>query len=311
MSKIQKDIPLKLYSNLKIGGPAKFFVLVKTIKELTDVLIESKGLTPNVFVIGGGTNILFPDIGFNGLVIKVDIQGIEKRGNFVKVGAGVEMLKLLEFCVANGLSGLEWAGGLPGGVGGAVRGNAGAYTGEMKDSIFEVESIDMATYQVRKRSNAECKFGYRNSIFKQKLERKEAIAQVTFKLNRGDKDQIIEAIEDKISKRKLRHPLDYPNLGSIFQNTPIENFPKSKMNELAQYIKNDPFPVIPTAKINFLAGLSGKRVGDAQLSEKHTNFIINLGNAKAEEVKQLILIIKSKIKEVYEVELKEEISYLN
>ena len=155
MSKIQKDIPLKLYSNLKIGGPAKFFVLVKTIKELTDVLIESKGLTPNVFVIGGGTNILFPDIGFNGLVIKVDIQGIEKRGNFVKVGAGVEMLKLLEFCVANGLSGLEWAGGLPGGVGGAVRGNAGAYTGEMKDSIFEVESIDMATYQVRKRSNAE------------------------------------------------------------------------------------------------------------------------------------------------------------
>ena len=105
--------------------------------------------------------------------------------------------------------------------------------------------------------------------------------------------------------------MEYPNLGSTFQNVPVNKFSEKQMEQLTQYIKNDPFPLIPAAKLNFLAGLSGTRVGDAELSKKHTNFIINLGNAKAEEVKKLITLVKAKIKNLYNVELEEEICYLN
>lgn len=308
---IKKDIPLRLYSNFKIGGIAKYFAVAKNLEELYQVLKDSKNITSKVFVFGGGTNILFSDLGFDGLVLKVAINGIEQKGNIIRVGAGVLMSELLDFCITNSLSGLEWAGGLPGTVGGAIRGNAGAYNGETKDNIKEIESFDINSLKVVKRKSYECKFSYRTSIFKKDLEGKEVITYATFELKKGIKEEIKAQVDDKIGKRKLRHPLEYPNLGSIFQNIPIEKFTEKQVIELNQYIKNDPFPVIPTAKLNFLAGLAGTRVRDAQLSEKHTNFIINLGGATAEDVKKLISVIKAKIKNTYGVELEEEISYLN
>ena len=308
---IKKDIPLKLYSNFKIGGPAKFFAIAQNLEELSQILKDSKNLTPKVFVFGGGTNILFSDNGFDGIAIKVDIKSIEANAQSIRVGAGVLVSELLEFCIANSLSGLEWAGGLPGTVGGAVRGNAGAYNGEIKDKILEVESLDINALNTLERNKEECKFGYRISIFKKDLEGKEVITYVTFQLQKGNKEEIQSLIEDKINKRKLRHPLEYPNLGSTFQNVPVNKFSEKQMEQLTQYIKNYPFPLIPAAKLNFLAGLSGTRVGDAELSKKHTNFIINLGNAKAEEVKKLITLVKAKIKNLYNVELEEEICYLN
>lgn len=308
---IKKDIPLKLYSNFKIGGSAKYFATVQNLQELHQVLKDSKNITSNVFVFGGGTNILFSDLGFDGLALKVTISGIEQKENIIRVGAGVLMSELLDFCIANSLSGLEWAGGLPGTVGGAIRGNAGAYNGEMKDNIKEVESFDINAFKTFKRNKKECEFAYRTSMFKKNLEGKEIITYATFELNKGVKEEIKAQVDDKINKRKLRHPLEYPNLGSIFQNVPIEKFTQKQMETLSQYIKNDPFPVIPAAKLNFLAGLSGTRIGDAELSKKHTNFIINLGNAKADEVKKLIVLIKTKIKSLYNVELEEEIYYLN
>lgn len=311
MPEIQKNISLASYSNFRIGGPAKYFAIAKNVIELGEILKESSSYSKNIFFLGGGTNVLFSDDGFDGLVVKIDIKGIEREGNLVKAGVGVSMQDLLSFCIDNSLSGLEWAGGLPGTVGGAVRGNAGAYQGEMKDNIVEVESMDVDSQAMKKRKNEECDFGYRSSIYKKSLEGKEAIAFVTFLLKEGNREEIRAQIEDKIAKRKVRHPLEYPNLGSIFQNVPLEKFSQEKMKELLQYIKNDPFPVIPTAKLNFLAGLSGVRVGDAQLSEKHTNFIINLGNANSQDVKKLIADIKATIKGKFGVDLSEEIMIMD
>lgn len=311
MIKIQENIPLALHSNLKIGGSAKYFALSHSVLDLKEILSEGKNLTSRFFIFGQGTNILFSDLGFDGLVIKVDIKGIVERDGLIRVGAGVLMSELLEFCITNSLSGLEWAGGLPGTVGGAVRGNAGAYNGEMKDKIVEVESIAINSLNILKRNIDECQFGYRASIFKKDLEGKEIITYATFKLEKGEKSEIKELIEDKINKRKLRHPLEYPNLGSTFQNVPVEKFSTAQIEELSVYIKNDPFPVIPAAKLNFLAGFSGKRVGNVQLSQKHTNFIINRGGGTAVEVKKLIGLIKTKVKKLYSVDLEEEICYLN
>jgi UDP-N-acetylmuramate dehydrogenase len=311
MPEIQKNIPLRNYSNFKIGGTANYFATAKNILELEQILKEAPAYSENIFFLGGGTNILFSDKAFNGLVVKVDIEGIEKEGNLVRVGAGVSIQDLLSFCIDNSLSGLEWAGGLPGTVGGAVRGNAGAYQGEMKDCIIEVESMVVGSAQIKKRKIEECNFAYRNSIYKETLIGKEAITFVTFGLQTGNSEEIRTQIEDKVAKRKMRHPLEYPNLGSIFQNVPVEKFSQEKIQELSQYVKNDPFPVIPTAKLNFLAGLSGHKVGDAQLSEKHTNFIINLGQASSSDVKTLIANIKKAINGKFGVELSEEIMIMD
>lgn len=316
MINIQRNVSLKNYSNFKIGGNAEYFLEVSDIKDLIEGLrkwqkISGKRALPagrQVFVLGSGTNVLFSDEGLKGLVIKNSIDNISQDGKIVRVGAGTLLSELLNYCIENNLSGLEWAGGLPGTVGGAVRGNAGAYNGETKDKIIDVESLDLYSLEVKKREKERLGFDYRKSIFK-KSATSEMITFVEFKLTRGEKENIKKLTEEKTNARKLRHPLEYPNLGSIFKNVPVEKFTAEQMEKLSQYIKNDPFPVIPTAKLNFLAGLSGKRVGDAQVSEKHTNFIVNLGNATSKDVHKLIKIVKEAIKVQFNIDLEEEIMY--
>lgn len=317
MYNLQRDISLKDYSNFKIGGNAKYFLDVASVEELIEGLKfwhemskDFKEDEKRIFVLGGATNVLFPDEGINGLVIKNSIDFIDLKENVLTVGGGTLMSKLLDFCIGNSLSGLEWAGGLPGTVGGALRGNAGAYGGETKDNILEVESVNTDTLEVKKRNKNECEFGYRTSIFKTKA-KNEIITFIKFFVTVKEKEEVKNLIEDKINKRKLRHPLEYPNVGSIFKNVPIGKFSKEVLNELSQYIKDDPFPVIPTAKLSFLAGVSGKTVGDAQLSTKHTNFIVNLGSAKATDVKKLIQIIQKAVKERFGVDLEVEVMFID
>ena len=334
MVSIQKDVSLKDFSNYKIGGPAKYFLEVSNLDELIEGFIQwekiSKALP--IFVLGAGTNLLIGDRGFGGLVIHNKIKDIkilsekdtksqrikESKSQRIRVGAGVLMEDLLNFCVQNCLSGLEWAGGLPGTVGGAVRGNAGAFGGEIKDGVYQVESV--STYevseaaasqvrkQVRKRKNSECKFRYRSSIFKDGEGKNEIIISVELKLQKGDKDLITKQIEEKIEYRKNRHPLEYPNIGSIFKNIFIEKVPQKLLEQLKDSIKDDPFPILPTAKLLAVAGLKGKKVGGAMVSQKHPNFIVNLDNATFRDVLDLIREVKSLIYKKYQIELEEEIT---
>lgn len=314
---IRRDVPLKDYSQYRIGGPAAYFLEVSSKEELLEGLKEWQGILNTllenerkIFVLGGGTNILFPDEGLKGLVIKNITDGIVLEGENIRTGAGTLMSNLLTFCIGNSLSGLEWAGGLPGTVGGAVRGNAGAFGGETKDNVLEVTSVNLNSLEEKTRSREECQFSYRSSVFKTTA-KDEIIDSVVFALQKGDKQEIEKAVLEKAEFRKNKHPLDCPNIGSIFKNVSFDTLSKEDQDELSQYVKNDPFPVVPTAKIIFLAGLKGKRVGDVAVSDKHTNFIVNLGNGKASEVRELIEIIKDTVQQKYNILLEEEIMEVN
>ncbi len=316
-----RNIPLKKHSNYKIGGPADYFYEFKSKEELIEALREWKEIEPdnsNILILGKGTNILFSDAGFRGLVLKDDLLLLLRSVNIVTVGSGTLLSELVNFCSQNSLSGLEWAGGLPGTVGGAVRGNAGAFGGETKDNCLEVESLGIETLKTKTRNNKECKFGYRQSVFKSvdrhrpggALPRREIILSAKFRLTKGNREEIKKKTQEKIDYRIDRHPLDLPNIGSTFKNIPIQQVPKKVRREFKDSIKDDPFPILPSAKLLATAGLKGKIVGGAKISEKHPNFIVNFNNARASDVLALIEIAKKQIKDKYDIALEEEIMYV-
>ena len=302
------NILLSNYSSYKIGGPADYFLEPKTVEELTAAVAEAERMHLPVFILGGGTNVLFSDVGFRGLVLKPAIGGFSIHDAAVTVGGGVSMADLLTYAIQQSLTGLEWAGGLPGTVGGAVRGNAGAFGGEIKDSVLEVQSLVIGDGEPRfmRRTNAECHFGYRASIFKE-LNGKEIILSAVFILAPGDPEVIRRATEEKIRYRRERHPLEYSNVGSIFKNVLVGLFTPELRAKLVAVTKDDPFPVVPTAYLISEAGLKGTRVGGAEVSEKHPNFIVNVGGATAADVEALIKIVKVKVKEKFGIMLEEEI----
>jgi len=240
--------------------------------------------------------------------LKPEIKKLQVSGFKCQVGSGVLVSDLLDFCIGKGLSGLEWAGGLPGTVGGAIRGNAGAFGGEMKNVIESVVSLDISqtNSKIIKRSGLESLFDYRSSIFK-RTPGKEIIFEATLKLEKGNQNKIEEEMNKNINYRLVNHPLEYPSLGSTFKNVPRESI---KTNIENMPIKKDPFEVVPAAYFIAEAGLRGVSSGGAMISPKHPNFIVNVLEATSEDVKNLIKLVKNEIKKKFGVELEEEIEYL-
>lgn len=301
-----KKVNLKDFSNFNIGGVARDFVRAESVEELIDSIKTAKQIGLPVFVLGGGTNILWSDDGFDGVVVQPKFKDISYGHNKVTAGAGVSMPNLVDSTVSRGLAGLEWAGGLPGSLGGAIYGNAGCFGGETKDSIEEVISLNMDTLEIERRERDECGFGYRNSIFKSSTT-PEIIIQATLGLKPGNKISLNNSVQEKIKYREERHPLEYPNIGSIFKNVRVKGLPKKVADEHMHVVKEDPFPVIPAAYLIHKAGLKGVSVGGAVVSEKHPNFIVNKKNAKADDVKKLIKIVKDKVKDEFGISLHEEV----
>jgi len=307
----QEGILLKNYSHYKIGGPARYFFSGENTDEIIKATEKAKHLKTPIFVLGGGTNILFGDDGFNGLILKPNIQFIKKSGNVLRVGAGVSVVELINYLIAEGLSGLEWLAGVPGTLGGATRGNAGAFGGEIKDNVKEVISLDISGRRVKiiKRNNQECDFDYRSSIFKKK-DGKEIVLETILTLKKGDRKEMSADIEKNINYRRQNQPLEYPSIGSIFKNIDIKKVPKNRHKSLERVIKKDPFPVVPAAYLISEAGLKGVSCGGAMISPKHPNFIVNVLNATSNDVKNLIQLAKKEIKKTFSIELEEEITYL-
>lgn len=300
---IKKDVLLKDYTTFKIGGPADYFleafekeVLIKAIK-----LAEKQKLP--IFVFGGGSNLLVSDNGIRGLTIRFRDHSLALENNVIVAGAGIELKQLVDASIEHSLQGLEWAGGLPGTFGGAVRGNAGAFGGEMKDSILSVQALD-DNLAIREFLNKECQFDYRSSIFKQN---NWIVLSASVQLKEGNQEELGLIAESHRNYRKERHPLDYPNAGSIFKNVPLPEFSKDLQEKLASIVKQDPFPVVPTAYLISEAGLKGTTVGKAQVSDKHPNFIINLGGASADDVLKLIDLVKEKVNSMYGIHLEVEV----
>lgn len=271
---MEKDISLKDKNSFHIGGIAKYYTLVSSKEELLEAIAFAKEAKLPVFVLGEGSNVLVSDKGFKGVVIKLDLKQITDPS----VGAGVPLRDLLLETKTLNLGGLEWAIGIPGTVGGAIFGNAGAFKHSISEVIEEVEFFDGKEIKILQ--NSECGFSYRESIFKNHPEY--IILGAKFRFNGGLN---AELMHDCLSKRNT--PKGY-SIGSIFKNP--EGFSAGKLIESC--------------------GLKGKKIGDAVVSTDHANWIINLGKASSDDVEKLISLMKIEVKKKFNIDLIEEIRRL-
>ena len=281
---IRENVRLAPYTTFNIGGEAKYFLEVEEREQLIEAIEVSKENNIPFFILGKGSNLLISDEGFNGLVIKVNFKKINVEGERVVCGAGVLLNKLVKRLTEESLLDLEWAIGIPGTVGGAIRGNAGAFGGSMIDNILEVEVLRLnPEIEIRKYNKEELKVDYRDSIFKK--EKNVVIISASFNFKKGNKEEIEKKVSEYLNYRKEKHPVSFPSAGSIFKN------PQDK--SAGELIEK--------------CGLKGKKIGGAKISEKHSNFIINIGNAEAKDVLDLISLAKKEVKDKLGIELEEEI----
>lgn len=277
--RILENHSMKNHSNMKVGGVAKRFIVVENKEELKEIFEKYE----NIFLIGNGTNTLIDegDLDITFVSLK-ELNKIEELGEgIVRVEAGLDFNKLIAFMNRNNYSGLENLAGIPGSVGGLVYMNGGAYGSEIFDCIKEVEIFD-ENHQIRTLKKEDIKFSYRNTEIQDK---KWVIISATFEFKRGfDLQKVI----DIQALRESKQPLDKPNLGSTFKN-PEGDFSARLISE---------------------AGLKGTRVGGAEISSKHPNFIVNHGDATFEDISKILTLVKEKIKKLYNIQLEEEIIIL-
>ncbi len=311
---IQKNIPLSKYTSFRIGGQAKFFCFAKTDEELRGTLEFVDMNKLKFFILGGGSNLLVSDKGFDGLVVKCGISGARYLGDeTIEANAGTFLASLITEAVKNNLKGLEWAAGIPGTIGGAVCNNAGAYRSSMSENLIELEVLEKnersGLWSAKKMKKEDCAYEYRNSIFKQS--KKYIILKAKFKFEKGDVHESRKLIMEHIGDRAKKQPLAYPNAGCIFKNPMMDEKYIAKAfeeyPELKDISKGNCIPVwwfINTLK------LSGKKIGGVAISEKHGNFIVNTNGGKADDVAILISLIKQKVRDNFDVQLYEEIEYV-
>ncbi len=305
LPRVREGVLLAPYTTFRIGGAARYFFTAKTAQDMERALRAAKQTRFPYFLLAGGSNVVMADKGFEGLIIHIKTKGYAIRGMRVVAAAGVPMGVLVRETAKRGLAGLEWAGGLPGTLGGAVRGNAGAFGGEIKDSVVSVKAIDEKG-RVRTLSRAQCRFSYRSSLFKKK---KYMVLSAVLGLKKGNAKELSRIAQSHMRYRRERHPLEYPNAGSVFKNCDVKKLPVKWQKHFAGVIKTDPFPVAPTAALIAEAKLQGLRRGNIQVSTKHPNYMVNLGNGKAKDVKKLVEKVKNRVKKKFDVQLEEEIQF--
>jgi len=305
---IRKNVSLKEYTTFKIGGPAKYFFIAETKENLVKALEVSKKFRLPIFILGGGSNILVSDKGFNGLVVKIQITDIELKANEIFVGGGVMLPKLVNVLLKNSFTGLEWASGVPGTIGGAVYGNAQAFGTKVSDAIDNVEVLDAKTLKTKILPKNQCRFTLKNSIFKKN--KNLIIVSVVLKLDKGNGAEIKEKINNYLKHRKTLHPTAFPSAGSVFVNPEIEIKNKKILEKFPELIEFNKNKYIPSGYLIEKVGLRGKKIGQAQISEKHANFIINLGKAKAKDILALMNLAKKKVKNVFKINLETEVQFV-
>lgn len=305
---LHENVPLAPYTNFKIGGPARYFVRATSEDDIREALAWAKEHRVEYVILGGGTNVLVSDHGYSGLVIVIAMEQLRLDGSRAHVGAGVSIERLLNATVARGLAGLEWAGGLPGQVGGAIRGNAGAFGGEIKDNVVSVRAMTPAG-GLRDFSHEECRFSYRSSVFKE--EPGYVVVSAEMEFTQGDPPALRAIADEHIQWRTAKHPIELGNSGSIFKRTPVSEVPPEifqKYPHIQNAIRDHQ---IATAFFIDECGLKKKRVGGAEVSEKHPNFIVNAtGHATAEDVIMLSNIVKSCVLRTFNIYLEEEVQHI-
>lgn len=285
--KFYKDEPMCRHTSFRIGGPCDFYVVPETSEELKDVYIAARNAGHRTYILGKGSNVLFADEGFNGIVISTEaLNEVCVCGNVLTAQCGASFTHIAAVARDAGLSGLEFAYGIPGAVGGAVFMNAGAYGGQVSDCLTESSAFDPESGHIIRTEGEAHEFGYRKSVYKSHPER--VILSAEFSLTPGDKNEIKAKMDDFMGRRRDKQPLEYPSAGSVFKR-PEGHFVGQMVEEL---------------------GLKGYCIGGARVSEKHAGFIINAGGATAKDVLDLVDHIKSRVKDAYNVELECEIIYV-
>jgi UDP-N-acetylmuramate dehydrogenase len=264
---------MKNHTSFKIGGTADFFITIKSKEELEKILKFVNKTNENLVIIGNGSNLLVTDKGIRGIVLKIDIKKFEieedNENVTVIVGSGEKLGEVAGILLKNNITGFEELSGIPGTFGGAIRMNAGAHGVEMKDIVIKTVYMDMKG-NIHTINNDEHEFEYRNSIFS----RKEFVILETYlKLKKGKQDEIKQKMQEYLNYRKEKQPIEYPSAGSTFKRG-------------ADFV---------TAKLIDECGLKGFKIGGAEIATKHAGFIINTGNATAQDVIKLIEYVKEKV----------------
>lgn len=285
-SNIKQNENLAGYTSFKIGGDASCLVDIQSEKQLCDMAHFLNAVEYPYFVLGNGSNTLVADTGFDGIVLHIGkaYSDIELEGNTIIAEAGAMLARVARVAQENGLSGLEFAAGIPGSVGGGVVMNAGAYGGEMSQVVSCVRAVsqDGEVYEL---SNHDLEFGYRQSVLRNN---RFIVSKVVFELTPGDKDEIRTMMDDYNARRRDKQPLDLPSAGSTFKR-PEGYF-------AGELIMN--------------AGMRGFQIGGARVSDKHCGFVVNVGNASAEDVLDVIAEVQERVMDRFKVHLEPEIVVL-
>jgi UDP-N-acetylmuramate dehydrogenase len=302
------DEPLAKHLYIKIGGLARYFAEVQTVEEVALAVQSAESAGLPWFAFGGGSNMLVADEGWEGLAIKLVNRDIRIEGTRVTVGAGAPSVLVARKAAEAGLHGFAWAITLPGTIGGAVRGNAGCFGGEMKDAVREVTVVRGDRVLVL--TGEECHFAYRQSVFKEAVN-KDVIWSVVLELAPGVVAEELAALTEVMAKRKATQPLGTSSAGCMFKNLDqLTGEEVARVNEVALV----PEQMLATHRIAAgwiieQLGAKGWRVGDAQVSDVHGNFVLNQGKATARDVRDLVMKIQQAAREKFGVSLEPEVQF--
>jgi len=303
-NKIKKNVPLAPLTTMKIGGPADFFVKVVSEEELQQAVQWSEEQKLPYFILGGGSNILVADRGFPGLVIKMDNRQCRVEGEEITAGAGVGLARVVELAQQEGLTGLEWTAGIPGSLGGAIRGNAGAFGSSIGELVKKITVFHQGT--IEQWPGEKCQFAYRSTIFKEKKDL--IIISARLSLQPGEQQAIARQMADCLAKRS--HYPAQPSAGCVFKNPIVEDEDKEKFMARWPQAPLTEEGKVPAAWLIDTLEMKGFRIDGAKVSEEHANFIVNDRQARAEEVIILIAVIKTRVRDKFNLQLTEEIEYV-
>jgi UDP-N-acetylmuramate dehydrogenase len=307
MIAIQENVTLAPFTSLKIGGPARFFATAANVEQLREALLFARERGVPFAVLGGGSNLLVSDLGFQGLVLRLQMEQARVSGCEIEVEAGVDLNGLVQLTAQWGLSGMESLAGIPGLVGGALRGNAGAYGSSIGEVAKTVRAFDAERLELLALSREECAFSYRSSRFK--LDPRLIVVSALLLLSPDDPETVRSRIEATIAKRTAKNLQCEKSVGSFFMNPVVTDQELIRRFETDQKLHCRECR-IPAGWLIDKSGLRNTRVGAAMVSALHANYLINSGAASAEEMVRLARLVKSKVREAMGVQLQEEVSCL-
>lgn len=303
---LKPNYPLSNLTTLNIGGPAKTFVSVSKEQQLRQAIKFAKENDLSFLVIGSGSNLLVSDEGFDGLIIRNEITGIDQNEETLTVKSGTILQDLVDFANENGLEGLQKMTGIPGTVGGAIYGNAGAYGQTISDHLVEVKTFDPSRDEFARMTKDECVFDYRDSIFKKNHH---IILEVKFKLSKADSNTLKKESEEVLSKRLVKYPPGIKCPGSFFKNIVADILPKDILENIPQ--EKIIYGKIPAGSLLEDVGAKGQSLGTIEIAPYHANLFINKGNGKASDFYQLAKTYWKKVKQKFGIILEPEVQLIN